>query len=160
MEWADSIVLLDVVEQARGEVVDEDGAVALFGTHVALLTVWILRFEEFVNLACAHYAVGKVVDVAVHLVALASLHTDFLLTEWAEKVLHQSPVEVCSVLVGPCALEVGKFSYLNEWVLGGGNESFFLIEVEEHIECVANLRSLWYVACREQDVAYLASFKV
>ena len=62
-------------------------------------------------------------------VSSSCLHALSLLAEGAEDIFHQTPVEECSILVHPHALKACEVAYLCQWLLGGGYESFFLVEV-------------------------------
>ena len=117
-------------------------------------------FLELLNLAGADDAVGLVVDVAIHLVALASLHAHFLFTEGTEEVFHQAPVEIGTIFVGPSAFEVGELSHLDEGMLGRGDEAFLLVEIKEHVKNVANLRAFGHITLGQQDVADIAAFEI
>ena len=153
----------EVLEKTGGEVADEDTTV---GWHVLLplapcsLPLLSNGLLELLYLAGTDDAIGLVVDVAIDLIALATLHAHFLLTEGAEEVFHQSPVEVGTVFVGPGTFEVGELSHLDEGMLSGGHEAFLLVEIEEDVEDVAYLGSLGHVAFGQQDVAYVATFEV
>ena len=117
-------------------------------------------FLELLNLAGADDAVGLVVDVAIDLVAFASLHAHFLFAEGTEEVFHQAPVEIGTIFVRPCAFEIGELSHFDEGVFGGGDEAFFLIKIEEDVENVAHFGSLGHIAFGQQDVANVASFEI
>ena len=127
------------------------------GLHAALFADGLL---ELLNLAGADDAVGLVVDVAIDEVAVSFQHAHFLLAEGAEEVFHQAPVEVGPVFVGPGAFEIGELTHLDEGVLGGGNEAFLLVEIEEHVEGVTHLGALGNIAFGQQDVANLAAFEI
>ena len=118
------------------------------------------RFLEFLYLAGADDAVGLVVDVAIDLIAFASLHAHFLLAEGAEEVFHQSPFEIGTIFVRPGAFEIGELTHLNEGVLCGGDEAFVLVEVEEHVNDVANLGAFGHITLGQQDIAYIAAFQI
>lgn len=127
-----------------------------------IVTVNFFRdgFLELFNLAGADDSVGLVVDVAIDLIAFATLHAHFLFTEGTEEVFHQAPVEVGTIFVGPGAFEIGELSHLDEGVFGGGDEAFLLVEIKEHVEYVTNLGTFWHIAFRQQNVANLASFEI
>ena len=117
-------------------------------------------FLELLNLAGADDAVGLVVDVAIDLVAFASLHAHFLFAEGTEEVFHQAPVEVGTIFVCPCAFEISELPHFDEGVFGGGDEAFFLVKIEEDVENVAHFGSLGHIAFGQQDVANVASFEI
>lgn len=154
----------EVLEESGGEVADEDTAV---GWRVAVdgtgwTGVMLLRdgFLKLLNLAGADDAVGLVVDVAIDLITLATLHTHLLFAEGAEEILHQAPMEVGAVFVGPGTFEVSELSHFNEWVFGGGDEAFLLVEIEEDVEGVAYLDAFGHIAFRQQNVADVAAFEI
>ena len=150
----------EVLEETGGKIANEDTTV---GRCISVLIVHGLScngFLELFNLAGANDTIGFVVDVAIDLIALSSLHTHFLFAERAEKVFHEAPVEIGSIFICPCAFQVGELSYFDEWLLGGGNETFLLVEIKEHVKDVANLGALWHITLRQQNVANLAAFKI
>ena len=126
----------EVLEEACGEITDEDFSLPSDG------------FLELFYLAGADNAVGLVIDVAIDLVAFASLHAHFLFTKRTEEIFHQTPVEVGSIFVHPCAFEVGELSHLDEWMLSGSDEAFILVEIKEHVKDVTYFCTLGHIAFR------------
>lgn len=159
----------ELMEEARREVADDHGAVGCCAS-VGEAFVWCVGgfaffllgdgLLEFLYAAGADDAVCLVVYVAIDLVSLPFLHAYLLFAEGAEEVFHESPVEVSSIFVGPCALEVGELSDFDEWMFGGGDKALFLVEIEEDIEDVAYFGASWHISLWQQDVAYLSAFKI
>ena len=81
----------------------------------------------------------------VYDVFLALLHAHFLFAERTEKVLHESPVEECAVLVHPRYLQVSEVAHLAKRMLSSGNRTFVLVKIDKHLQFVAGLDALWYV---------------
>ena len=51
-------------------------------------------------------------------------------------------------------------SYLDKWVLCGGDEAFVLVEVEKDVEDVTDFGALWHIAFGQQDVADVAALEI
>ena len=164
----------EVLEKTGGEVTNQDTTVG-WGVVRCLWSVFPSlarrpvafvrclsrnRFLELFYLAGADDTVGFVVDVAIDLVAFASLHTHFLFAEGTEEVFHQAPIEVGTVFVGPGTFEVGELSHFDEGMLSGGDEAFLLVEIEEDIEDVTHFGAFGHIAFGQQDVAYVAPFEI
>ena len=88
-------------------------------------------------------------------VALAALHALLLLAEGAEEVFHQSPVQEGAILVGPGDLQEGKLTHLGQRMLGGGDDTLVLVEIDEHFQHVAVVHLRGDIALRQEDVACL-----
>ena len=153
----------EVLEKTGGEVTNEDTTIGRGVVRCLLSVVRCLfrnRFLELFYLAGADDAVGFVVDVAIDLVAFASLHTHFLFAEGTEEVFHQAPIEVGTVFVGPGTFEVGKLPHFDEGMFSGGDEAFLLVEIEEDIEDVPHFGAFGHIAFGQQDVANVAPFEI
>ena len=116
--------------------------------------------EVLLHLSRCHDAVALWVDVYMYDVALAFLHTLFLLAERAEEILHQAPVEECAVLVHPRHFEVGEVAHLTQRCLCRCHWSLVLVEVDEHVEFVARLCAFGHIAFRHEYFSFVAAVEV
>ena len=116
--------------------------------QVHLLSVIVERMalgKVAFHLGRSHDAIALLVDMHMHNIAFALLHTLLLLAEGAEEVLHQSPVEECSVLVDPRDFQISEVADLTKRVLSSSDGTLFLVEVYEHFKFVAWFCTLRYI---------------
>ena len=62
----------------------------------------------------SHQPVGLLIFHDVDVVALPFHHACFLFAERAEQVFHQSPIQECTVFVGPGTFQPGELTHLSQ----------------------------------------------
>ena len=93
------------------------------------------------------------VEMDVHEIAATLLHLHLLLAEGHEEVFHEAPVEECAEVVHPRHLEPGEVAHLGQRPLRRGHHPFLLVEVDEDVDVVADVRTLGNVSGRQQYVS-------
>ena len=104
-----------------------------------------------------HEPVGLLVFHDIHIIAFSSFHALFLLTERAEKVFHESPLQESTILVGPCALEPCKLADFGQRALSGGHKTFVLVEIQKHFQFLTYGSSFGHITCGQQDLTFFAT---
>ena len=87
---------------------------------------------------------------------LAHLHPALLLAEGTEELLHQSPVEEGTILVDVYALKVCEVAHHSLGLKGCGDEAFFIVEVQEYLYVVANLKVGRHIALGQEDLSVIS----
>ena len=93
-------------------------------------------------------------------VAMTFLHLHLLFTERHEEVLHQSPIEESTIFVHPCHFQASELVHLHQRLEGGGNETFLIVEINEHIEHIARAASFGHIAGGQQDFTIVSPIEV
>ena len=91
---------------------------------------------------------------------MALFHAHLLFTEGTEEILHQSPFQESTILVDPCHFQPSELAYFGNRVLGGGNGAFLLIQIDEHLDFVADVHVFGHITLREKDLAFFTAVKV
>ena len=63
-------------------------------------------------------------------------------------------------MVDPCHFERGELADLGIRVFGGGDGTFFLIEVDKHFHFVTDVHIVSHIALGQEDLALLAAVKI
>ena len=137
-----TVMGFEVVQQFVGEV---EGLLVACALLVAL------------HLGSSHQSVGLLVFHHVDIIPFALLHALLLLTERAEEVFHQSPVQEGSVFIGPATLHPRKLTDLGNWMQGGGNDTLVLVKIKEHLYFCPDGQTVGHIALGEQYLAFVAT---
>ena len=98
------------------------------------------------HLGAGHEAVALLVHVDVDNVALSLHHLYLLFAEGNEKVLHGSPMEEGAEVVHPGHFQESEVAHLCQRCLGGGNQAFFLIQIDKDADFVSHVHSFWNIS--------------
>ena len=116
--------------------------------------------EVMLNLCRRHHTIAVVVDTYMHDVTLSTLHPLLLLTERAEKVFHQSPIQECAEIIDPRHLKTHEIAHFCKRFQGGGNRALVLVEIYKHIKFIAHLTSFGHITRRQQYLSFHTSVEI
>ena len=142
-----------------------------FVTEVGLLPN---HYFHFVTLVVRRYFFGKIslyfgrrhdtITVFIHMcmnhIAMTFLHLHLLFAERDEKILHQSPIQECTIFIHPGHFQTSKLTNLYLRFEGSGNETFLIIQINEHIEHITRLGTFGHITGRQQNLAVVSSIEV
>ena len=124
------------------------------GTFISIV------FLISLNLGSSHQTVSLFVFQYIYIIATATLHTLLLFTEGAKEVLHQTPMQESTILVGPRHLQTGEVAHLGIGFLCGCDEAFLLIEIEEYSQFVVHLCAFRYISFGQEYFHILSTVEV
>ena len=121
---------------------------------------WHFLGEIALHLGRSHDAIAVFVHMKVHNIALSFLHLHFLFTERNKQVFQQSPVEKSSEVIHPGHLKISEIAHHRLRSFCGGNQALLTVEIEEYVQFIANLASLWNELERKQNLAFHPSVEI
>ena len=116
--------------------------------------------EVFLYLGCRHQTVAVFIHLNIYDIATVLFHPLLLFTERTEEIFHQSPFQEGTELVHPCHLKIGKLAHLGIWTLCGGYRALLLIQVEKHLDLVADMHVFGHVTLGKKDLTFLTAVKI
>ena len=131
--------------------------------HLSFITLIILRTflrQIMLYLSRCHNTVTFLIQMYMHQISSPFLHLGLLFTERNKKVLHQSPIQKCTILVYPCYFQTGKFSYLNIGLQRSSYQALIHIKINEHVQHIARFTSLRHITLGKQYFAIFITIKV
>ena len=87
-------------------------------------------------------------------------HPLFLFTERTEEIFHQSPFQEGPKLVDPSHFQRGKLAYLGIGMFSGSYRTFFLIQIDKHLDIIADVHVLCYITLWKQDFTFFTTVEI
>ena len=124
-----------------------------------LISSWL--FVKIMLYLCrGNKTIALFVKMNINDIAIADSHTLLLFTERTEEVFHHTPREECTILIHPRTLQVSKVAYLRQRFLSSSNRAFILIEINKYFQFIPNLRALWDILLRYENLTSRSTIKV
>ena len=124
-----------------------------------LITSWL--FVKIMLYLCrGNKTIAFFVKINVNNIAIADSHTLLLFTERTEEVFHHTPREECTILIHPRTLQVSEVAYLRQRFLSSSNRSFILVKINKYFQFIPNLRALWDILLRHENLTSQSTIKV
>ena len=125
-------------------------------------SVVVLRIvvEVVLHLGRGHQTEALFVGMDMDDILQSHLHALLLLAKRAEQVFHHAPMEERTILVDPRTLQIRKLIHAGERLLGRGDGSLLLVEIDEDAQRVAHLRALGHILVGHEDFSVASAIEV